>query len=430
MDKSFVLEHCKGGHLYTLVGAGGKSTAMKLMGKQLLEEGYRVILSTTTHLQKDEFQGYPCHIGALDSLPEIQGALLAVAGEAGEKKYNGYSQEEWEAFPIPLDTIVLVEGDGSRRLPFKVPYSHEPVVPRNTARIFLVLSAAVFGKEATALNTYNLEGLQEAVGPQPYYTPEVLETAIRQSWLQGGDGGSFYLLLNGCDHLEDLQGLKKLLQRLRKESGLEGALVSCHLELAYHREEERLGAIVLAAGEGRRMGRPKQLLELEGETFLSHSIRLAGYRGQEILVALGYYQEEIQEKLPPIGFRYLPIQDYQEGMGGSLRESVFALSPCEAFLVFPCDLPFLEEATIAALLRVHRKHPGKILVPRFGGRNGHPVLFPWSSRELFHQVQGDAGGREIIKGKETIYVDLDDPGIAADIDSPEEYMKAGGADLW
>lgn len=430
MDKAFVLEHCKGGHLYTLVGAGGKSTAMKLMGKHLQAEGYRVILSTTTHLQKDEFSGYPCHIGPLEDLPMLQGQILAVAGAAGELKYKGYAPREWEAFSIPLDTVVLVEGDGSRRLPFKIPYSYEPVVPINSARIFLVLSATVFGKEANTSNTYNLEGLEELAGLKPYYTPEVLETAIRLGWLKGGDGGGWYLLMNGCDSLEDLQGLKKLLGRLRKDIGLEGALVSFHMEEAFYKEEETLGAIVLAAGQGRRMGCPKQLLELDGETFLAHSVRLAGYRGQEILVALGYHQDEIRKRIPAIGFRYFNVKDFQEGMGASLRESVFALSPCDAFLVFPCDLPFLEEETVAALLRFRRRHPDKILVPRFNGRNGHPVLFPWSVKERFHQVQGDAGGREIIKGRDTVFVDLDDPGVAADIDSPEEYMKAGGADLW
>jgi molybdenum cofactor cytidylyltransferase len=129
----------------------------------------------------------------------------------------------------------------------------------------------------------------------------------------------------------------------------------------------------------------------------------------------------IKKNIKELGFTFQEIEDYRDGMSASFRES----SPfnTDYFLVTPCDLPLIEDYTIEVLLKAYRENEGKIVVPRFMGKKGHPVVFPITVQSIFKNIKGDIGARDIIKEKGCIYVDLDDPGIIADIDTLNEYNK-------
>jgi molybdenum cofactor cytidylyltransferase len=131
-------------------------------------------------------------------------------------------------------------------------------------------------------------------------------------------------------------------------------------------------AIILAAGESRRMGEPKQLLPFAGKTMLECVIdAFTTPRIDEILVVLGHRADDIA---PHLGKgRRVDNPDYTTGMFSSVQAGLRAL-PVETKLVLLglCDQPRLNRATVEKLVQ---EFTGKILIPTFKGRQGHPLLF-------------------------------------------------------
>jgi molybdenum cofactor cytidylyltransferase len=169
------------------------------------------------------------------------------------------------------------------------------------------------------------------------------------------------------------------------------------------------------------MGRIKQLLKFGGSTFLEETIKKYSSYSQDIIVTLGFHKEEIKGNIKELGFEYQEIKEYKKGMSASFKEA--RTFDADFFLVTPCDLPLIEDYTIEIIIRAYRDNKGEIIVPRYMGKKGHPVVFPIALQSSFKNIVGDIGARDIIKEKGCVYVDLDDPGIIADIDTLNEYLK-------
>ena len=184
--------------------------------------------------------------------------------------------------------------------------------------------------------------------------------------------------------------------------------------------------MILAAGESRRMGFPKALLPYRAETFLDTLTGLFAARCSPVIVVLGAEAERIRgQALRPATFVVNP--DYARGMTTSLQCGLRAVpADAEGVLFTLVDHPAVTPAAIDALLATPRP---LVRVPRYGDRRGHPI---WFSRELIAEFlaipEGGAANEVVHRHKsETEFLDLDDPGILADIDDPEAYRNLTGA---
>jgi len=185
--------------------------------------------------------------------------------------------------------------------------------------------------------------------------------------------------------------------------------------------------LILAAGESRRMGRPKALLDYRGETFLDRLTRLLAARCSPVIVVLGAAADEI--RLNAAGSLTFVINpDYRLGQTSSLQCGLRAV-PAEAEgVVFTLvDHPAVEQETIGTLLDFPAG--GILRVPRYQGRRGHRV---WFSRQLipeFLALPSGAPARDLVRSHadRTDFIDLNDPGIVADIDDPAAYHSLTGA---
>jgi molybdenum cofactor cytidylyltransferase len=98
-----------------------------------------------------------------------------------------------------------------------------------------------------------------------------------------------------------------------------------------------------------------------------------------------------------------------------------------ALLLAPADSPGLSAALVSQVIGHARAHPGKIVVPAFRGRRGHPVLLPWPSALAIRALPAGTGVNALIAGRasEVVTVDVRDPGTVADLDTPEDYRRWG-----
>lgn len=186
-----------------------------------------------------------------------------------------------------------------------------------------------------------------------------------------------------------------------------------------------LSAIVLAAGESARMGTPKALLSLAGGTFLSVICgRLAEAGLRTVVVVLGAFQERVREGGVPPGVRVAVNEAWRDGQLSSLQCGLRALpSGADGALVTLVDHPLVEASTYAGMREAAEISPGLILVAEHGRRGGHPVVFP---RAVFGELLSapqDGGARAVLRRDPARVrrVPFDDPGIVADIDTPEDY---------
>lgn len=186
-------------------------------------------------------------------------------------------------------------------------------------------------------------------------------------------------------------------------------------------------SIILAAGASSRMGSPKALLDYRGETFLDRLIRIMGAATDPVIAVLGYHAEQIRAGVRgPAIFAVNP--EPERGQLSSLQTGLAALPPeAEGFAFVPMDCPAVREDTVSRLARAFsQRSPGTLFViPRCGDQRGHPVFASRRIAEEILALPPSAQARDVVHCyvPQTQYVDVDDPGILADIDDREAYRK-------
>lgn len=190
-----------------------------------------------------------------------------------------------------------------------------------------------------------------------------------------------------------------------------------------------ISAILLAAGESKRMGRPKQLLEWRGKTLLQHSLEsLINSAADEIILVLGHEADRINRTLPALPIKIAINPDYKQGMASSLRQGLLAMDPrSEAFLVVLADQPGIGPEIINTVIRTFQQADPKrgIVRPVYQGSRGHPVLIGVQYLKEALQLQGDLGARRILMNHpgDILEIDVAQDAVLKDIDTPEEYQN-------
>jgi CTP:molybdopterin cytidylyltransferase MocA len=189
-----------------------------------------------------------------------------------------------------------------------------------------------------------------------------------------------------------------------------------------------VAAIVLAAGESRRMGRAKALLDWGGKPLLQHQIdELTSAGCAPIVVVLGHEADRIAAAVRcDGGCRVVRNRDYASGRASSLRAGAEALPDnAAAVVVASVDTP-VRGATVRALIEVWKGRPGPdaIIVPRHAGRNGHPSLFDGALLTELRAVREESQGLRAVRrahADATTFLDIDDPLVTLNLNTPEAY---------
>jgi molybdenum cofactor cytidylyltransferase len=191
-------------------------------------------------------------------------------------------------------------------------------------------------------------------------------------------------------------------------------------------------AVVLSAGESSRMGRPKALLPVDGVRFIEKIVTaLKSTRVAKIIAVLGHDADEMRRQIGDLPVTMVVNPNYKQGQLSSLVAAINSIqsskdsASVDGILVHLVDHPYINPDLVN--LMIDRFHETKklIVVPRYQGRRGHPVIF---SSALFAELLAaplDQGAKTVVHAHrdETLEIDTEDEGVTIDIDTPEEYRQ-------
>lgn len=186
-------------------------------------------------------------------------------------------------------------------------------------------------------------------------------------------------------------------------------------------------AVILAAGESRRMGMPKLLLPFGKTTIIENVVEsVTSSKVSQTLVVLGPCSPDIREKIRryPVITTFNPR--YREGMLSSVLQGMAVLpDSCEAVIVALADQPAVETAVIDSLIEAFRTENKGIIVPVYRKKRGHPFLIDIKYRQEMKQLNPKVGLRELLRrhADDVFEVRVLSPAILRDIDTVEDYDR-------
>jgi molybdenum cofactor cytidylyltransferase len=183
------------------------------------------------------------------------------------------------------------------------------------------------------------------------------------------------------------------------------------------------------------MGRSKALLTCpDGRTFVRALIDALRAGGVDVVLVVGRADDDaLRAEVETIGAGTILVVNEDADRGGQLSSLVAGLRQADrpgvrAVMMVPVDAPLVSSDTVATLLAVFSATGAPIVRARYQGRNGHPVIF---SRALFDEVRAadpQMGAKSVLRAHSTaiINVDVEDPAVVTDVDTPEDYRELLG----
>ena len=429
--------------IIAFVGAGGKTTAMFRLTDELVTQGKRVVVTTTTRLGADQVGAFnqtplryassPNFIAHVREALANHSQVLVIGDDVADNKVAGVPPEFIEQLAA-LENIdaVIYEADGARMLPFKAPAPHEPVIASSTTLLVPVIGIAALGALLDNAHVHRAEIVARLAGAQMGETVTPLIAARVITHADGGlknkpDAARVITLINQVEIDSQLNGARELAHLLLGYDAIDAVSISAVKTTNPIREtHRRVAAIVFAAGAGTRMaGRIKQLLPWRGKTLVENAIAIAAQSNvNETLIVLGARAEEIRAVIRNAPARIVLNREWENGHSTSIRTGLNALSSkFDAAIFINADQPLLTSAVVSAIIQRYRETDAPIIVPYYAGKRGSPVLF---NRKYFPELvslQGEQGGRELLAKYPVERVEFADASYGYDVDTFEEYSK-------
>ncbi|WP_345778567.1 nucleotidyltransferase family protein [Natrinema sp. DC36] len=187
--------------------------------------------------------------------------------------------------------------------------------------------------------------------------------------------------------------------------------------------------MILAAGKGTRFGGGNKLLaDVEGTPIVRHAAEtLCQSSVDDIVAVVGHEADRVVAALADLDLSIRSNENYEAGQSASVRTGVDAArgADWDATVFMLGDMPFVRPLTVDALRTAYVTGDGSIVAPTYDGRRGNPILFGRQHYDTLSTVSGDRGGRDLVENHEnTVFVDVDDPGVRRDIDSQSDLERA------
>lgn len=190
--------------------------------------------------------------------------------------------------------------------------------------------------------------------------------------------------------------------------------------------------IILAAGRSTRMGRSKALLMTPGgQTFVSRLVETLTRGGIDAPFVVGRPDDQqLRATVEALNSGARWIENLEADTGGQLSSVLAGLRKADrpgvrALMVVPVDAPMIAVETVTKLAEVFGSTGAPIVRARYRGHNGHPVVFSRAVFDELRRADPSIGAKAVVRAHEStiINVEVDDPGVIGDIDTPEDYER-------
>ena len=188
---------------------------------------------------------------------------------------------------------------------------------------------------------------------------------------------------------------------------------------------KNIAAILLAAGESKRLGYPKQLIEYKGIPMINYmidTIRLGEI--EDIFVVLGSHQKEIINIIKDPSINIIENKNWREGIHTSISAGVdYVESNYEAAVIFVVDQPFLFPEIIKKFIHLFSFSNSEIIACRVGGEQIHPVLFRKDMLKHLKSSREQKTGKHLIQEHLPLWLDFTNEKLLFDIDTKDDYQR-------
>ena len=186
-------------------------------------------------------------------------------------------------------------------------------------------------------------------------------------------------------------------------------------------------AIVLAAGYSSRANAFKMTLPMGQMSVLEQTISKFEGLCSRVIVVAGFQAEIIQEEIAKIisknaysfQIKFVYNENFNQGMFHSIQKGCNEVN-APTFFITPGDCPLVKKETVQLLA----KHKGNVVIPSFDYKGGHPIKLSSEVKQKILETNPESNLRVVLGGYEKQYMNVDDPGVLMDVDTPEDYQKA------
>ncbi len=438
--------------IIAIVGAGGKSSLLFVLAHFLAHKQKKVLIATTTKMYlPQEEQVDKIVIGSLAKQLSVvgnflqPGCIVAYAPAYENGKMLAITDKDLAAL-YPLTDFIILEADGAAGKPLKAPRSYEPAIPENADIVFHVSGFSAFTKTWRQA-CHKAERARALLG---ITEDEVITEEDVARLLLHPLGGrknipqqaKLFYVLNQADQ-EEAMVKGRMLAHSLLQGGAEQVLLTClaKRELkAVFRKNPLYAAIVLAAGEAKRMGGTKLLLPWKNGTILDATLQFVlNSPCQQLVLVVGHEKETLLQQINCCGLEVAINLQYQEGQSTSLKAGLASLAPSvqAAFFVLG-DQPLLAErpqllTEMLLYYQEKRKNGPCMIVPAKDGKRGNPVLVDKAFFPDIWQLSGDTGARCLLTKytEQVFFFSVKEDAVLLDCDTPAAYaalQKAFGED--
>lgn len=184
---------------------------------------------------------------------------------------------------------------------------------------------------------------------------------------------------------------------------------------------KKIGIIILAAGESKRLGKPKQLLKFQDKSLLRRITETAIETEQKTVVILGANADKIIGEVKDLSVEIVINEDWQCGVSSSIKSGLEKLLNFNGVILLLCDQPFINKETISRLIETQAKTQKSIIACKYEKTFGVPALF---MREMFDKLlnlKGDSGAKNLMLETGENFATISAPEASFDIDTVEDF---------